>query len=78
MRNNEFTYHGLGDAFYLVIWLTLLTLDLGKVYYVYLPQDMAFRSQMVPYPLFTIKFNGDGGTVYYHLTIKYIQHFIQF
>ena len=24
-----------------------------------LPQDMAFRSQMVPYPLFIIKFNGD-------------------
>ena len=24
------------------------------------------------------KFNGEGGTVQYHLTIKYIQHFIQF
>ena len=24
------------------------------------------------------KFNGEGGTVQYHLTIKYIQHLIQF
>ena len=36
------------------------------------PQDMAFRSQMVPYPLFTTKFNVEGGTMQHHLTIKYI------
>ena len=37
-----------------------------------LSQDMAFRSQVVLYPLFTAKFNGEGGTMQYHLTIKYI------
>ena len=42
------------------------------------PREMAFRSQVVPYPLFTAKFNGEGGTVQYHLTIKYIQRLIQF
>ena len=41
-------------------------------------QDMAFQTQTVPYPLFTTKFNGESGTVQHHLTIKYIQHLIQF
>ena len=40
------------------------------------PQDMAFQSQMVPYPLFTTKFNVEGGTMQHHLTIKYIYIYI--
>ena len=43
-----------------------------------LPQDMAFQIQVVPYPLFTARFNGESGTMQYHLTVKYIQHLIQF
>ena len=37
-----------------------------------LPQDMAFQSRVhvVPYSLFTAKFNGEGDTVQHHLTIS--------
>ena len=39
-----------------------------------LPQDMTFPKLSdiyITYPLFTAKFNGEGGTVQ-HLTVKYI------